>query len=162
MSNEALLSVVRYSQNISVTEFSGLGVESKMHLVFWLQDGLFLNNQYVLPLKLFSQSLWLVFVFTNIYKQHNHRLNTLQSFIVVEGFDGTIKEEDWKNIIKNDSQKSKRRESIIRYKSSSVLFKSLLKFSDLASEMAVGLYQKNRSIKKVIIFCHSTTDLTWI
>ena len=114
----------------------------------------------MLPLKLFSQSLGLVFVFTTIYKQHNHRLNTLQSFIVVEGFDGMIKEEDWKNIIKHDSQKSKRRESIIRCKRCSVAFQSLLKFSDLASEMAVGLYQKNRSIKKVIVFCNSTTDLT--
>ena len=114
----------------------------------------------MLPLKLFSQSLGLLFVFTTIYKQHNHRLNTPQSFVVVEGFDGTINEEDWRNIIKHDSQKSKRRESIIRCKRCSVAFQSLLKFSDLASEMAVGLYQKNRSIKKVIVFCNSTTDLT--
>ena len=30
-----------------------------------------LNDQYVLPLKLFSQSLGLVFAFTTIYKQYN-------------------------------------------------------------------------------------------
>ena len=88
----------------------------------------------MLPLKLFSQSLGLLFVFTTIYKQHNHRLNTPQSFVVVEGFDGTINEEDWRNIIKHDSQKSKRRESIIRYKSCSVVFKSLLKFSGTISK----------------------------
>ena len=70
--------------------------------------------------------------------------------------DGAIKEGDWKNIIKHDGAlnsftKAKGGESIIRCKSCSVIFKSLLKSSDWASEISVGLYQKSRSIKKVIV-----------
>ena len=49
-------------------------LSTKMHLVFWSQDGGFLNEQYVLPVKLSTQSLGLKFVVTAIYKQHNHRL----------------------------------------------------------------------------------------
>ena len=58
----------------SITDFPGLDVKSKIHLVFWQQDGGFSNDQHVLPLKLFSQSLGLVLVFTTSYKQHKHRL----------------------------------------------------------------------------------------
>ena len=55
-------------------------LSTKMHLVFWSQDGGFLNDQYVLPVKLSTQSLGLVFVVTAIYKQHNHRLIQSESY----------------------------------------------------------------------------------
>ena len=69
---------------------------------------------------------------------------TPQGFIDVEGFDGAIKERDWRNIIKHNSAlnsftKAKGGGSIIRCKSCSVIFKSLLKFTGQASGMAMGL-----------------------
>ena len=106
----------------------------------------------MLPLKLFSKSLGLVFVFTTIYKQHNHRLIHHKVSWVLR-FDGAIKEGDWRNIIKHDrvlnsftKAKVEKVEHDAKVAQSS--FKAYL--SGLASEMAVGLYQKNKSIKKVI------------
>ena len=82
---------------------------------------------------------------------------TPQGFIDVEGFDGAIKEGDWRSIIKHDSalnRFTKVKGGKVSYdaKSCSVIFKSLLKFSGRVSGMTVGLYQKNRSIKKFIVF----------
>ena len=93
---------------------------------------------------------------------HNY-LRTTQSssytlsFIDVEGFDGAMTGEYWRNIIKHDNAlnsftKAKGGGSIIQCKNCSVIFKSLLTFSNRASGMAVALNQKNRSIKKAIVF----------
>ena len=89
------------SQKISITDFPGLGKQSQMHLVFWQQDDGFLNNQYGLPLKLFSQSLGLVFVFTTIYKQRNHRLIHRKVSQRLKDLMERSRGE-WRNIIKHD------------------------------------------------------------
>ena len=69
---------------------------------------------------------------------------TPQGFIDVEGFEGAIKERDWRNIIKHGSALN-----------SFAKAKAYLNPTVGLVEWQLGLYQKNRSIKKVIVFYNS-------
>ena len=106
----------------------------------------------MLLLKVFSQSLGLVFVFTTIYKQQSSSY-TPQGFIDIEGFDEVIKEGDWRNIIKHESALN----SFTKAKGGKVSYNGKVVQSSLKTYLSSAVrqvewqwdyYQKNRSIKK--------------